>query len=356
MVIAILSILLICIAFSFYEEKMEQKDVLAIIGVIGIAMIFIAGTRSPYDTPDSDNYETNYYNVNNTDDDYREPSFVYISYYLNMMGLSVSALFFAYALLSIPIRLAAICKLSNLPILTLGIYISYFYQLHDLMQIRCAVASALFLFAIYYRAEAKWWKSVLCILIGSVFHYSAVAGFVIFFFSNKELKKWQRVALSVLVPLGLLFYFSGFDYSHLIPDELGGDRLAVYRELKDKGREDVLSWVFYKNPIFLLNIALYYGCLLFYNVLYDNYKYVSIMLKILAFAFICMFTLSDVSAVLASRLYEYFAIVTVFLWAAVLYAFRPLNYAKILINSIVAVQCLANIFIYTLGWYKNHIK
>lgn len=356
MVIAILSILLICVAFSFFEEKMMRKDVLAIIVMIGIAMVFIAGTRGPYDTPDSDNYETNYYNVSNTDDDYREPSFVYISYYLNMMGFSVSALFFAYALLSIPIRLAAIYKLSNLPILTLGIYISYFYQLHDLMQIRCAVASALFLFAIYYRAATKWWKFVLCILVGSIFHYSAVAGFVILFFSNKGLKKWHRIILSVVIPLGVLFYFSGFDYSYLVPDELGGDRLAVYRDLKDKGAEDVLSWVFYKNPIFLLNVALYYVCLIFYDVLYNDYKYVSIMLKILAFAFICMFTLSDLSAVLASRLYEYFAIVSVFLWTAVLYAFRPLNYAKILINSIVAVQCLANIFVYTLGWYKNHIK
>lgn len=356
MVVAILSILLICVAFSFFEERMTRNDVLTIIALVGVAMIFIAGTRSPYDTPDSDNYETNYYNVNFTDDVYREPSFVYISYYLNTMGFSVSALFFTYALLSIPIRLAAIYKLSKLPILTLGIYISYFYQLHDLMQIRCAVASALFLFAVYYRAETKWWKFILCILLGAIFHYSAVAGFVILFFSNKELKRWQRVALAVVVPLGLFFYFSGFDYSHLVPDEFGGDRLAAYRDLKDKGREDVLSWVFYKNPIFLLNVALYYGCLIFYEVLYEDYKYVSIMLKILAFAFLCMFTLSDISTVLASRLYEYFAIVTIFLWAAALYAFRPLNYGKFLINSIVALQCLANIFIYTLGWYKNHIK
>ena len=356
MVIAILSILLICVAFSFVEEKMTQKDVLMIIGIIGIIMIIIAGTRSPYDTPDSDNYETNYYSVNSTDDLYREPSFVYISYYLYILGLSVSPLFFTYALLSIPIRLVAICKLSNLPILTLSIYISYFYQLHDLMQIRCAVASALFLFAIYCRAENRWWKFVLCILMGSIFHYSAVVGFVILFFGNKELKKWQRMALSVVVPIGLFFYFSGFDYSYLVPDELGGDRLAVYRELKDKGQEDALSWVFYKNPIFLLNVILYYGCLIYYDILSKNYKYVSIMLKIMAFAFICMFTLGNISAVLASRLYEYFAIVTIFLWTAAIYAFRPLNYGKILINSVVVVQCMANVFVYTLGWYKNHIK
>ena len=87
-----------------------------------------------------------------------------------------------------------------------------------------------------------------------------------------------------------------------------------------------------------------------------SYKYVPIMLKTMAFAFICMLTLGTLSAVLASRLYEYFAIVSIFLWTAAAYAFRPLNYGKILINSVIVVQCLANVFIYTLGWYKNHIK
>ena len=327
-----------------------------IVGIIGITMIIVAGSRGVYDTPDSDNYEIMYYSINSLDDTIREPSLVYIAYYLNTLGFGVNALFFTYAFLSIPLRLGAICKLSKLPILTLSIYISYFYQLHDLMQIRCAVASSLFLFALYFRAEKRLWMTVLFILIGFFFHYSAFAGFIILFFSNKELKGWQRVFLTVLVPLGLLFYFFGFDFSYFVPDELGGDRLAAYRELKDRGKEDEYSWVFYKSPIFMLNVALYYGCLLFYNTLAKNYKYMSIMLKVLAFAFICMFTLGNISAVLASRLYEYFAIVTIFLWTAVVYAFRPLNYGKILINSIIVIQCLANIFIYTLGWYKNHIK
>ncbi len=343
-------------AFALIEENMQRKDVLMIMGIIGIVMIITAGTRSPYDTPDSDNYEIMYYSINSLDDTIREPSMVYISYYLKALGFGINALFFTYAFLSIPLRLGAICKLSPLPILTLSIYISYFYQLHDLMQIRCAVASSLFLFAIYFRTEKRWWWAILCILLGFLFHYSAITGLVIFFFSNKELKKWQRIVLAAVVPLGLLFYFFGFDYSIFIPDELGGDRLAAYRELKDKGKEDDLSWVFYKSPVFMLNVILYYGCLLYYNALSMSYKYVPIMLKTMAFAFICMLTLGTLSAVLASRLYEYFAIVSIFLWTAAAYAFRPLNYGKILINSVIVVQCLANVFIYTLGWYKNHIK
>ena len=356
MVIAILSTLLICMAFSLIEENMRKSDVYMIVGMIGIVMIVVAGSRGIYDTPDSDFYEIMYYSINSLDDDIREPTMVYSSYYLNTLGFGVNALFFAYAIMSIPLRLGAILKMSPLPILTLAIYISYFYQLHDLMQIRCAVASALFLFALYFRSEKKWWRAVLCILIGFLFHYSAITGFIIFFFSNKELKVWQRIALAVVVPLCLMFYFFGFDYSYLVPDELGGERLAAYRELKDKGKEDALTFVFYLHPVFLLNVVLYYACLLYYNVLAKNYKYMPIMLKVLAFAFFCMLTLSTLSGVLASRLYEYYAIVSIFLWTAAVYAFRPINYGKILISAVIFVQCVANIFIYTLGWYNNHMK
>ncbi len=356
MVIAILSILLICMAFSMIEEDMSWRDRLMVLGAIGVTMVVIAGSRSPYDTPDSDNYELMYYSVNSLDDLIREPSFVYLSYYLNTFGFGINALFFAYAIMSVPLRLDAICKLSPLPILTLSIYISYFYQLHDLMQMRTAVASSLFLFAIYFRAEKRFWPTLWCILIGFLFHYSALAGIIIFFFSNKELKRWQRIVLAAIVPLGLLFYFFGFDYSYLVPDELGGDRLAAYRELKEKGKEDDQSWVFYKHPVFLLNVLLYYGCLIYYRLLAKKYNYMSIMLKIMAFAFICMLTLSTLSAVLASRLHEYFAIVSIFLWTAAVYAFRPLNYGKIFLHCIIFIQCLANIFIYTLGWYNNHMK
>ena len=146
-----------------------------VLGAIGVTMVVIAGSRSPYDTPDSDNYELMYYSVNSLDDLIREPSFVYLSYYLNTFGFGINALFFAYAIMSVPLRLEAICKLSPLPILTLSIYISYFYQLHDLMQMRTAVASSLFLFAIYFRAEKRFWPTLWCILIGFLFHYSALA-------------------------------------------------------------------------------------------------------------------------------------------------------------------------------------
>ena len=57
MVIAILTMILICMAFSLIEEDMKRRDVFTLVGLIGLVMIIVAGSRSAYDTPDSDNYE-----------------------------------------------------------------------------------------------------------------------------------------------------------------------------------------------------------------------------------------------------------------------------------------------------------
>lgn len=353
--ITLFIIIFICISFSFIEERFQQRDKILLYAFIGMIMIFIAGSRSIYDTPDSDNYESMYYSVRSLDNNLREPTFTFMSYCLNTAGFGINALFFAYAILSIPIRLCAIWKMSKLPFLTLGVYISFYYQLHDLIQMRCAVASALFLLSIYYRIEKKLYLSIGCILVGTLFHYSALAGLVIFFFGNKELSTFQCWILYLIVPLGLVFFFAGLDISHLLPDELGGNRLEAYRKLKDKGLEDDFdSWIFYKNPIILANICLYYGCIYYHEILTRFYKYTPIMLKIMAFAFICMLTLGNISSVLASRLNEYFEIVSIFLWTATIYAFYPILYGKILVNSISFVRCLASVFIYALGILINN--
>ena len=153
MIIAIFVIFAICISFSFVEERIQERDKIILFVLIGIGMILIAGTRDIHDTPDSNNYERMFYSARTLDSGLREPSFTLIAYSLNELGFGINALFFVYAIMSIPLRLHIIWKMSTMPLITLAIYISHYYQLHDLIQIRTAVASALFLFAVYYRVE-----------------------------------------------------------------------------------------------------------------------------------------------------------------------------------------------------------
>ncbi len=350
MLIAIFFIFLVCVSFSFFEENLRKRDKLLLLLFVGVIMILIAGTRGVLDTPDSDNYETQFNEVSSLDasDSLQEPSFTFISYYVNLFGLGINGLFFIYALLSIPLRIGAIWKLSKLPILTLSIYISFYYQLHDLVQIRCAVASAMFMFAVYYKIEKQKWKALAFILVGAFFHYSAIAGLLIFLFNNKKLETRHIVMLLGVLFFGVAFYFSGLDFSVFLPDELGG-RLQIYRELKENGIEGDLEGVaFYKNPMVLTNIALYLFCIYYHKILTESYEYLPFMLKLMGVAFIFLLTMGNISSVVSSRLFEYFDVVSIFLWTALIYAFKPVSAGKVIVHVISTARIIYSVLIYTL--------
>lgn len=350
MLISLIFLFGVCMALSFYEEKFIKKDKVIIFALLGILMLFIAGLREVGVTPDSATYEDMYYGSGKgIMAKMVEPSFTLISNVLLSLQLGVNALFFVYAFISVPIRLTAIWKLSNLPLLTLSIYISYYYLLHDVVQIRCAVASALFLLALYYRLEHKNAYALLCILGGWVFHFSAIVGLVIFLLDDKPLKGWQSVLFYAIIPLGMIFSISAFDITQFIPESLGGNKLQLYRELKDKGLEDELEGLpFYRDPAILLNIALFYGCLFFQRALTEVNKYVPMFLKIMAIAFLCKFTLGNLSSVLASRLFEYFDVVSIFLWTSAIFAFYPKIVGVAIVNIASSVRFILSDVIYLL--------
>ena len=318
-------------------------------------MIMIAGFRVAGVTPDSEAYESMYYSGSKSiTDKLTEPSFLFIRDILLSYHLGINALFFVYALISVPLRLTAIWKLSSLPLLTLCMYISHYYLLHDVVQMRCAVASALFLLALYYRLEHKNRIALLCIFCGWLFHYSALVGLIIFLLDNKPLKQWHGVIMYLIIPLGIVFSVSGWDIAQFVPTELGGDKLQMYRELKDKGIEGELEGIpFYRDPAILLNICLYYGCVFYRQTLSECNKYFPMLLKIMGIAFICKFTLGNLSSVLASRLFEYFDVVSIFLWTMAVYAFYPQIVGKILVNLASTVRFLTGVLIFVLG-LGNH--
>ena len=313
-------------------------------------MILIAGLREVGATPDSDTYEQMYYGKE-TDLTVlmSEPSFKVIANLLQSFSLGINALFFAYAILSIPLHLWVFWKFSKLPILTLTIYISYYYMMHDLVQIRCAVASGLFLWAIYFFVEKKKMLTLLFILIGAFFHYSALAGLVIFLFNDK-LPHWQRMILYSIVPIGLVVYFTHYDISTLIPDEWGGLRLMKYRTMRDMGLEDDLQgWKFERNILIWMNIVLYYACIYYHDYLKEKFKYTTIAIKLQAVGFCFLFFTYCISKVLGNRMNDYFSIASVLLWTASVYAFQPKLFSKILSNAISTFRFVTSLLGYALS-------
>lgn len=357
MLISLLLVLLISLSLSFFEERLRTRDKLVLFCILGVAMIMIAGLRSVDSTPDSADYEDKFLNSGSGTviDEADEPTFKFFSAVLSGMGLGVNSLFFVYALIAIPLHLLAIWKFTKTPFMTLGIYLSYFYMMHELVQIRVGAGVGFFIWAVYYRAKSKNLLALALVLIGVTFHYSIAAGLVIFGLSNKPLKTWERYLYYAVVPLGLAAYFVNLDFSHLVPDTLGGDKLALYREMKDKGLEENLAGYPLKfHLVIWLNFIMYYFAI-YYEDIYRKYiPETTLCIKIQAVGFACLLFLNGISTVLAERLNGMYSIVNIFTWSALIYSFSPVIAGKVVNNLISAFRFIISFFFFALSWYFMH--
>lgn len=350
MVLSLIVLFLTCMSLSFVEERLMKRDKIIIYIILGVAMILIAGLRKVGATPDTINYEEMFYaKENSLTLLLTEPSFRLFCSILHSYSLDVNALFFVYAILSIPLHLFVFWKFSKLPFLTLTIYLSYYYMMHDMVQMRCAVASGLFLWAIYCYANNKKILTFLFISTGIFFHYSASAGFVIFLLSDR-MTKWHKIALYTLVPVGIFIYFTHIDISALIPDELGGAKLMRYRELNEKGFDELHEgWKFEINILIWMNIVLYYACIYYHDFLVKHFKYTTIAIKLQAVGFCFLFFAYSMSKVLANRMNDYFSVASILLWTASYYAFYPKLVSRIINNAISTLRFVTSMLRYALA-------
>lgn len=350
MVISLVLLFIISLSLSFVEERLSDRDKKILYAVLGFVMVMIAGLREVGSVPDTETYEDMFYaKEGDITALLTEPSFKIISDILQSMSLGVTGLFFTYALISIPIHLTALWKLSKMPFLTLTLYISYYYMMHDMVQMRGAVASGLFLWAIYFYVEHKKLYTLLLILLGTFFHYSAIAGLLIFFLGN-GFPRWQRYFLYAIVPIGIVVYFTHFDIFSIIPDEWGGLKLMKYRTMREKGMDDELAgWKFEINILIWMRIVLYYCCIFYHDYLVKHFKYTSIAIKLQGLGFCFLFFVNALSQVVGNRMNDYFSVASILLWTASIYAFNPKIIGKIINNVISSVRFVTSMLGYALS-------
>lgn len=353
MVISLALLFTVCMVSSFFEERLRERDKVVLYAIFGVAMIFIAGLRKVGSAPDSLEYEMMYYgNENALIAATTEPSFLFLAAILQSFKLGVNALFLIYAMISVAIHLPLFWKMSRMPLLTLTIYISYYFMMHEMVQMRAGVAAGFFLWAMYFYVEKKKMATLGCIALGAFFHYSAIAGLALFFMSD-SLPRWQKTILYLIIPVGLVFYFTNLDLSLLVPEKFGGDKLAYYREMKEMGLEDELAgWPLRNNMLIWINFVLYTACIYYSEQLTRYCKYVPIAIKVQAFAFCFLFFAHGVSAVLGNRMNDFFSIASIILWSASVYAFYPRIVGIAISNFISSFRFVASVVMYALAlWF-----
>ena len=204
--IIILSIFAFVVGLAFLEDYIPSWQKVLVLMAIGMALICIS-TFKPMTTADAGTYEYYfYYNENEIVEAAIEPTYIFLSRLILSYGGDITVLFFIYAMLAIPMKLAAMWKLTPYVFTAMMVYIGINYPLHDVVQIRCGVASAFLLWSLYHFEKRRYLKVLLLFLCAIAFHVSSAAMIPIYLFGKIKITRFWRIMLAVTIPVCILLY------------------------------------------------------------------------------------------------------------------------------------------------------
>lgn len=268
-----------------------------------------------------------------------EPTFGIISEFSRYVFNDFRVVLIIYAILGVYLKFRAIDKLTDLKWLTLIVYFSTFFLLHEFTQIRASIASGIFLLAITYLAERKLFKYMLLIFIACFFHYSAIVLFGACIFTNKHLNKWQKILIALAIPVGVVMHFMKINPITIIPIETIKVKVELYVSAQENSDQRLNVF----NLVYLAKYAILYYVLFFYEAIYKHTKYVSIFIKLYALSLFFYLALS-INTIIAMRISEIFGVVEIFVIPYIYYTIKPRPIAAAIIICIAFIYLLINIF------------
>ncbi|MCS5449768.1 EpsG family protein [Enterobacter huaxiensis] len=287
--------------------------------LVGLALILISGFKPIGLDRDSVNYVNMIQNSLEFDDLYlREPAFNLLQL-LNFLlfDKSITSFFLIFATLGITFKLIAISRASSSPILSLLVYVFFYYILHDLTQIRVGVASGLFLLAVNDRVEGQNKNAFIKLCLAVCFHYSALLAFVIFMLSKDKINRKiyfflpiAGVIISLILNVGLLSILSQY-----LPGFLSAKINAYLAIQNNDSYNQINIFNFYYTILMLIYVSL----LLFMGNKINPKDFLYI--KILGVGLFSFYAFS-IFPVMAFRISEFFCIVIIILFANIASNFK----------------------------------
>lgn len=337
----ILSIAFILIVLIFLEDYIKKYNKYIYL-LIGLILILVAGFKDIYSVRDAPNYV---YFFENYDDPVLsktvEFSYLWISRLLNHIFHDAHSIFLLYAIIGVSLKMVAIRRLSNLYFMPLLIYVSYYYILHDLTQIRAAVASGFFLLAVSYQIKEQ--RKIACALMAcaTFFHYSALCLFPILFLSNNDMSKRSKIIWASLIPLGYIIYFLHINLILIIPIPFIASKIEAYQSMAETGIFGDEINVF--NLVFLVRIAIWYYNIFFIDTIKNFTNGANLILKIDAIS-LTSFPAFAVLPVIAFRVGELYGIIEIISMTYIYYTIKQNIAGKILVSAIGIILLCITIF------------
>lgn len=139
-----------------------------------------------------------------------------------LVNIAPTFLFFIgiYALFSVNAHIYAIFRNSPIIWISLLIYLSLYFVLHDMVQIRAAVATGILLISVRYIVERNLAVYLGLVVTAGMFHYSAMIFLPMYFIPYRHINKWiWSGVLVVSLAFGLMNMQFGY-IAKLIPVEI----------------------------------------------------------------------------------------------------------------------------------------
>lgn len=338
MILPILSLYSFCLLVSIFKNNNIDNRLICLFLLISMCLISIFRPDTMLDYQD-------YKEAFDIEHSRMEPTFILITTLIKAYSGDFILLVAFYAILGISLKLWIIKKCSVSFSLSILIYLSNFFLLHDMIQMRVSVSGALFLISLYYNNIGKKYISIFLILISILFHYSAILLVFIFFLNREKINKKLYVSL---IPLCYCLALLHIGIPFIIRN-LGISYIQVIFEAYENNiyvRDSSLN-IF--NVVQLLKIVLATILLLKINMLKHIYPMSVILVKVYIIS-ISFYALFSEMPVIAVRVSELIGVVEILLIPCLIYLFRPrkIGYSFVILISLFVL--VMNVF------YNNILK
>ena len=333
-IVAILIILYaVCSATALHNPQSNR----GLYTIVGITLIVIAALRTEGIDRDYTEYVSHLNNY--TEVALLEPTFKVIAWVVHtFFNGKVLWLFAIYAAIGVGLKFVAIRQISSVAMLSVALYISQFFILHEMTQIRAGVASALVLLAIKPLYNRDWWRFLVIATCATAFHLSGVVLFALWFLSPKK-----RIKIYLFfIPIAVVFLLARIDILQLIPIPYLSAKIEIYKQIKEY-TDSVHNTINPFNAVFLVRVALCYLLLWAAPTLERHNRYSILLLKIFTLSLTALPIFATIPVV-AYRIYELLGIVEIVLLPTIIYLFRPTTLACFLVIIYGFCQLMISIF------------
>lgn len=325
----------LCLFLVVFPTKIKQINIASAV-LLFFVMLYVACIRDEKSVNDYDLYIGAWYYAR-YDRTTIEASFLFIRDILrDYLQLHYISIFIVYAILGVGTKIWGIKRLADHFYLAILVYISHFYILHELTQMRAGVAAGLILMALKPLYDRNLKNYLILIGLATLFHYSAALMLPLWFLDRNKNNKYF---FYFIVPAGYLVYFLGFGFIQNIPIPYFQTKLEAYQGLTEGGTDKINVF----NALFLFRILIYYILVFNREKIAAKYRRFYFLLQIDAISLFILPAFAAIPAI-AFRVHELLGIVEIILFTLLIYVFKSRFFGYLVVILVTLVFFLINIF------------